>query len=331
MLTPFQVADLQQDAGGRLGDLRSLAAHDPGDARGPVAVADQDRLGVEGALDAVERGHPLAVGRGANDQRAVRDPIEVERVQRLSGEQHHVVGDVDDVVDRPLAGRDQPRLQPQRRGADRHLGEHAGGEARTKLRDLHGHRRVVRRLALAGGLRVVLPRRLGQRSAAERVHLPRHPVDAEAVDAVRGDLELEHGLRESAGPRRAEYRESCPPPPRLRLRGRRGCWWDERPTARLFRPRRRRSGARPRRGSCRRRSTPRSSARPSSSPSGHHRARQRHRPRSARRRRWGRRRRSCASRRPSPPRRRSAGRRRGAARPAATLPTTKPSVEGGPR
>ena len=126
MFTPFQVAASSSTRVVESETSETCAAHDPGDPGGPVAVADQHGLGVEGALDAVEGGH------AARRRRAVRtisapsgDPIEVERVQRLGGQQHHVVGDVDDVVDRPLAGRDQPRLQPQRRGADRHLGEHA--------------------------------------------------------------------------------------------------------------------------------------------------------------------------------------------------------------
>ena len=53
----------------------------------------------------------------AHDEPAAGDAVEVERVQRLAGQQHHVVGDVDDVGDRPLAGRHQPRLQPRRRRA----------------------------------------------------------------------------------------------------------------------------------------------------------------------------------------------------------------------
>ena len=222
MLTPFQVATSSRTRVVELGDLRDLAAHDPGDPGGPVAVADQDGLGVEGALDPVERGHLLAVGRGADDQRAVGHPVEVERVQRLRGEQHHVVGDVDDVVDRPLARRDQPRLQPQRGGADRHLGEHAGREARTELWNLHGHRRVVGRLALAVGLGVALPRRLGQRRATERMHLPRHPVHAEAVDAVRADLELQHRLRQrqDLGQRSAWAPQTTARRLLVRLRGR---------------------------------------------------------------------------------------------------------------
>ena len=52
---------------------------------------------------------------GAHDQLAVGDPVEVEGVQRLRGQQHHVVGDVDDVVDRPLPGRG--RAAPAARAA----------------------------------------------------------------------------------------------------------------------------------------------------------------------------------------------------------------------
>ena len=51
---------------------------------GPLAVADEDRLGVEAALDAVERRHPLALARRADDQSAAGDLVEVEGVQRLA-------------------------------------------------------------------------------------------------------------------------------------------------------------------------------------------------------------------------------------------------------
>ena len=86
----------------------------PGDRGRAVGVVDQHHLRVERAGLAVERLHLLAVARAADGERRARDAVEVERVQRLAGEQHHVVGDVDDVRDRALAGGHQPRLQPQR-------------------------------------------------------------------------------------------------------------------------------------------------------------------------------------------------------------------------
>ena len=61
MLTPFQVATSSRTLVVCSRDLADLPAHDPGDPAGPVAVADEDGLGVEAALDAVERRHRLAV------------------------------------------------------------------------------------------------------------------------------------------------------------------------------------------------------------------------------------------------------------------------------
>ena len=75
----------------------------------------------------------LARGRAAHDEPAPGDAVEVEGVHRLPGQQHHVVRDVDDVVDRALAGGHQARLQPGRRGADRDVRERPRGEARAEV------------------------------------------------------------------------------------------------------------------------------------------------------------------------------------------------------
>ena len=83
----------------------SSAAHDPGDAdRAVVGVADQQVVGGERALDAVERRHRLAVVGEAHAEAAAAERVEVERVVRLVELEHHVVGDVDDVADRPHPG-----------------------------------------------------------------------------------------------------------------------------------------------------------------------------------------------------------------------------------
>ena len=81
--------------------------------------------------------------RGAHGEPLPGDPVEVERVQRLAGQEHHVVRDVDDVRDRALAGGGQARLEPRRRRADLHVLEHARGEARAQVGDLDGHRRLA--------------------------------------------------------------------------------------------------------------------------------------------------------------------------------------------
>ena len=69
-----------------------------------------------------ERGDRLALARrGAPAAARPLTCRQVEGVQRLAGQQHHVVGDVDHVGDGALAGGHQARLQPRRRGPDAHV------------------------------------------------------------------------------------------------------------------------------------------------------------------------------------------------------------------
>ena len=53
----------------------------------------------------------------------------------------------------------------------------------------HGHLHALQRALRPG---VLLPWRRGQRRAGSRMQLACHPVDAEAIGPVGGDLELEH-------------------------------------------------------------------------------------------------------------------------------------------
>ncbi len=200
---PVPGGRLHQHAPRRRADLGALAAHDPGDRRRPVVVGDDDHVLVHHAIDVVERGEHLARLRAPHDEMAAGHEVEVERVHRLAGGQHHVVRDVDDVVDRPHAGRGEPRLEPLRRRADVDVLEQPRGEARAQVGDLHldlhaGH--------LAGRARIVAPGRRRQRRPAERVHLARDAVDRQAVGPVRRDLQLEHvgGDRQHVGERRAD-------------------------------------------------------------------------------------------------------------------------------
>ena len=140
MFAPFQfAASISTRVVSGCTSLRA-SAHDPGDRGGAGGVLDQDHVGVERARLAVEGLDLLAVARAADGERRALDAVEVERVQRLPGEQHHVVGDVDDVRDRALAGGHQPRLQPQRARSDLDVLEHARGEARAQVGTLDDDR-----------------------------------------------------------------------------------------------------------------------------------------------------------------------------------------------
>jgi hypothetical protein len=196
------VGRLHEHARRPLAHLRALAAHDPGDRGRPVGVLDDEHLAVERAHLAVERGDPLALARAADDEPPAGHAVEVEGVQRLAGQEHRVVRDVDDVVDRALAGGHQPRLQPLRRRADRHALERACGEARVEVRSLDAD---LDARDVARGAGIVGPRRGRQWRAGGRVGLARDPVDRQAVGPVGRDLELEDlgGDRQHVGERGA--------------------------------------------------------------------------------------------------------------------------------
>ena len=138
----------------------------------------------------------------AHDEPPALDAVEVEGVHRLAGQQHHVVRDVDDVVDRALAAGHQARLQPRRRRADRHVLERARGEARAEVgrldddldADVAALADEPGSSAHGGG---------ASARAGRRVRLARDAVDAEAVGPVGRDLELEHVGRRSAARRPA--------------------------------------------------------------------------------------------------------------------------------
>ena len=93
--------------GGRVADLGVGAAHDPGDAdRTVVGVADQQ---VVGRSACARRRRAWSASRRARPVRMRKPwPPSVARsygVVRLAELEHHVVADVDDVVDRAHAGR----------------------------------------------------------------------------------------------------------------------------------------------------------------------------------------------------------------------------------
>ena len=81
--------------------------------------------------------------RTANPDFPAGELLEVERVHRLSELEQHVVGDVDDVVDRAHAGGLQPRRQPGRRGPDGDVGD-GRRVARAQIRRFELDRHVVR-------------------------------------------------------------------------------------------------------------------------------------------------------------------------------------------
>ena len=191
----MKVGALEGDEPRRGADLRIVTAHHAADRARVLGVGNHEHVRLERAVGAVERADALAGTRAPDDERAPRQPLEVERVHRLSELEHHVVGDVDDVADRADAGRGQAVGEP--------LGRGARPRSRTPARSSAGRGRAPR-----GGRPVLRPRlpagpaagtvRSGICSGRPQIdgRLTRQADVAEAVGAIRGDLEVDD--RESA-------------------------------------------------------------------------------------------------------------------------------------
>ena len=197
----LEVRGLEQDVRGVVGKLGLLAAHDPGERDRALGVGDHEIGRVELAQLAVERANLLPRLRPPDDDPALGEPAAIERVQRAAEREHHVVGDVDRVRDRPLAGGRQPRLHPLGRGADPRVVEEPADVARAARRVVHAHLyrlRVDRAVRLAAGHRLQLGVEDGRDLAGD-------PVDREQVGAVEARLRLDHLLaeRQDFGQRRA--------------------------------------------------------------------------------------------------------------------------------
>ena len=100
-----EVRRLEHDRLRALADLRVGAAHDAGDALRSLRVGDHEHRRVELALLPVQRAQRLARLRAPRRQASSAHVRVVVGVQRAAEVVHDVVGDVDDVRDRPHAGR----------------------------------------------------------------------------------------------------------------------------------------------------------------------------------------------------------------------------------
>ena len=126
-----KIGALDQHILGADGNLAVEPAHDAGEGDALGLVGDQQRVAGQLVFLLIERGEFFAVSGVAYDDnrvgRAVRlgEQMVVEGVQRLAGLEHHVVGDVDNVVDAANADPLECVAQPARAGANRHAANDA--------------------------------------------------------------------------------------------------------------------------------------------------------------------------------------------------------------
>ena len=174
------------------GHLRRLAAHDAAEADDAGVVGDDEVLGRQRPVRAVESGQPLSLGGTADPDRALQ-LVGVVAVDRATELEHHVVGDVDGQRDRALAREGEPLRHPvRRRGTRVDAADHASHEHRAALGvvDDDGVALVVGRGDLTLG-------RVGVRRVVGQCRLAGNATQRERVGAVRVDLELDDLLVEA--------------------------------------------------------------------------------------------------------------------------------------
>ena len=184
-----EVGGFKEDHGGIAHNLAVGAAHDARYADGPVLIADAEHGGGQLPLIAVQRLNGLALPGGTDDDVAALYAGEVEGVHGLAVFQHHIVGDVHDVVDGADAGVPQPFPHPRGRGLDLHVLHHPGGVPGAEIAVLNVDVHQLRNGAAAAlhfrGVQL-------QGTAEGGAGLPCEADNGQAVRPVGGDLKLHH-------------------------------------------------------------------------------------------------------------------------------------------
>jgi hypothetical protein len=152
-------------------------------------VADEQVVGCEGAFGAVEGDHRLALRRPPHAEPVPAEGVEVVGVGRLVQLEHHVVADVDDVVDGSHAGGTEPPRHPGHRCSDLHARHHQGGEPRAALAVEHlDGGRARRPVGLHRG------RSRSERHAEMCGNIAGKAEMPPTVGAVAGEVDVEHHL-----------------------------------------------------------------------------------------------------------------------------------------
>ncbi len=180
---------LEHHVARRRRDLARLAAHDARQRDGAARVGDHQVVRHQRALDPVERHDALARRRAAHDDGAVRDPRQVERVQRLTVLEHREIGGVDDGVDGTHPAAQQAQAHRERRRTHAHAAHHPRHVPRTEVRRLDPHPDLL------GAGRAALAHARPRRTRAHTQHggqVAGDAADGQQIAAVRGHLDLDH-------------------------------------------------------------------------------------------------------------------------------------------
>ena len=141
----------KQQLGGFRLDLAVQAAHNAGQGNRLFAIADDQVLGGQGKLLAVQRGDLLAVLGTAHNDLAAFQRVHIKGVHRLADFQHDIVGDIHHVGNAAQAAQGQLAAHPARRFTGGDVAHIVAQVARAQVRCFHRNAQA-RVLVIAHGV-----------------------------------------------------------------------------------------------------------------------------------------------------------------------------------
>ena len=187
----IEIRRLQKDVPRALGHLGRRAAHDTGQGNGAGVIGDQQHVGTQLTLDAVQGLQRFARLRPPHHDAALQRLV-VESMQGLARFEHDVIGDVHDVVDRALAGVLQTSLHPRRGRLDGDVLDQRSRVAGAQVRVGTGHGAVCGGGGKGAGGITGRPAAPGL--AGEGGDFPRQADDTVGARQVGRQFDLQNGI-----------------------------------------------------------------------------------------------------------------------------------------
>ncbi|CAI8840095.1 hypothetical protein EMIT043CA1_230055 [Pseudomonas brassicacearum] len=176
----------QEYIAGRRGDTTVLAAHYASDCQGTGVVGNHQGVAAQGHFLAVEQ-YQLLTLFGHAYANATVDFGEIERMQRLTQLQHHIVGDVDSGVDAAHVGATQALDHPQRR----RLGQVDVTDHTTQVTRARGRRQDFNRTHFVVHGRHARNHRTRHGSGIQRADFTGQAGQGQAIATVRRQVDLD--------------------------------------------------------------------------------------------------------------------------------------------
>ena len=179
----LKIGTLNQHILGTRSDLAVEPAHDASESDALGFISDQQRAARQLVFLLVESDEFLADGGIAHDDHRLgcalrpREQMEVERVQRLASLKHHVVCNIDDIIDATDTDSFKRVAQPARAGADRHATNNARVIARAVLDVVEPH--IDQRRGL-----IAIRRQVENLGQTKRIAVERADLAGDADEAV---------------------------------------------------------------------------------------------------------------------------------------------------